>query len=483
MISLKDYYFRIQILIVFLSIPVSLLSQEETEIDTSGYMSFGFGAKESEVLNFNLMVAASKGYVSEIQRIIKNGADPDTRTYEKVTPLMYAVANNQLDAVKALLAYNIDVNAMSAFSETPLLAAVKNGNVEIAETLIRDSANINLADRYGATPLHYAAIYGYFYMVDMLLYYEAQINYKTNDGTTPLIAAIWAGNSDIADLLIQNGADPEEKDNIGFTPLLVAAQNGDTVIMGMLLKRDINLYEVNKFNYNALDISIKSNQKEATSYLMRKGDKWTTNGNKSVSPYLVAAKYSRKEIAGLLEKNNVPKTYKFGFDQVAISASFKGCLYDYFTGVGISFKEPSINGGIFAGLDLKPGYTRVLMKETETLFYQYMNKSSMIYVGLFKDFSITNYAIKGNWYFSGSLAAGYTFGNKLKGTGITPDNKIRIIPGIALKWTRDNLNFYGGFDVLKSEFYKVGPVWLRVGVSYNIFFDNIRAPGKEIKWY
>jgi ankyrin repeat protein len=400
-----------------------------------------------------------------------------------VTPLLYAVANNRLDAVKVLLNYDIDINVMTTYWETPLLAAVKNGNVDIAEALIRDSADTKVSDKYGATPLHYAAIYGYFYMVDMLLYYEAAVYSKTNDGTTPLMTAVWAGYSDISDLLIQNGADPEEKDNLGFTPFLIAAQNGDTVIMEMLIKRNINLYEVNSFNYNALDIAIKSNQKEATAYLLKKGDKWASSENNPVSPYSVAAKYVRKEIAVLLEKNNIPRTYKFGFDQVAISASFRNCFYDYFTGIGVLFKEPSINGGIFLGLDVKPGYTRVLMKESETKFYQYFNKSSMIYAGLFKDFAITDFPYKGNWIFSGSLAAGYSYGNKLKGTSITPENKIRIIPGIGLKWTNDRLNFYSNIEIIKSEFYKVGPLWLRLGVSYNIFFDNVRAPGKDIKWH
>jgi hypothetical protein len=372
---------------------------------------------------------------------------------------------------------------MTKASETPLLAAVKNGNIEIAESLIRDSADINLADKNGTSPLHYAAIYGYFNMVDMLLYYDASISKKANDGTSPLMAAVWAGYPDIADLLIQNGADPEETDNNGFNPFLVAAQNGDTVIMEMLIKKNINLYKVNKYNYDALDISIKSNQIKATAYLLRKGDRWTSNGKKPVSPYSVAAKYSRKEITGLLEKNNIPKTFKSGFDQVAITASLKACPYDYFTGLRATFKEPTLNGGIFIGLDIKPGYTRVLIKESSTLYYQYMNKSSVIYGGLFKDIALTDYTFKGNWFFSGSLAAGYTFGNRLKGSGILTGNKIRIIPEIALKWINNNSGFYCGLDFLKTDFYKVGPVWLRLGYSYYIFFDNVRAPAKNIKWY
>ena len=483
MISFRIYNLHILILVCLLSIPMPLLSQEETEIDTSEYFTSGFDQDYDATLNYNLMIAASKGYVSEIHRLIRNGADPNEITSEKITPLMFAVVNNKLDAVNALLYYNIDVNVMTLFSETPLLAAVKNGNLEIAEALIRDSADINIPDEHGATPLHYAAIYGNFYMTDMLLYYNAETYNKTSDGTTPLMAAVWARHPDIADLLIQNEANPEESDNQGFTPLLIAAQNGDTVSLDLLIRRRINLYEVNKFNYNALDLAIKSNQKEAVAYLIRKGDKWISDVNKSINPYLVAAKYNRKEIIQILEKNKIPRTYRVGFDQVSISASFKGCFHDYYTGFGLSFKEPSLNAGIFAGCDLKPAYDRVLIKESESLFYQYMDKSSMAYAGLFKDFKITDHPYRGNWYITGSVAAGYTFGNKLKGTSINPSNKMRIIPAIALKYTRNNLNFYGGLEFLRTEFYKVGPVWIRFGVSYDIFFDKVRSPGKDIRWY
>jgi ankyrin repeat protein len=435
------------------------------------------------VLNYNLMVAASKGYTSEIHRLIKRGADPNASMRDQVTPLMFAVVNNKLDAVNTLLSYNVDVNIMTVFSETPLIAAVKNGNLDIAEALIRDSANINLPDKHGATPLYYASIYGNFSMTDLLLYYDAETYKKTADGTTPLMAAVWAEQRDVADLLIQNGANPEETDNMGFTPFLIAAQNGDTVIMDLLIKRRINLYEVNQYKYNALDLAIKSNLKEAADYLLRKGDKWVSDGNKSINPYLVATKYERREIVQMLEKQKIAKNYNFGFDQAILSTSFKGSLHDYFIGFSISFKEPSLNAGIFAGCDLKPGYTRVLQKKAESQFYQYKDKSSMAYIGLFKDFKITDRPLNSNWFISGSLAVGYTFGNKLKGTEIKPPNKVRIIPGIDLKWIKNSLIVFTGLEFLKSDYYKVGPVWLRAGVSYSIFFDKVRAPGKDIKWY
>jgi ankyrin repeat protein len=475
-------YFRYTFLILMISLSIPVLSQE-TETDTTVYASILTGPDAQNTLNYYLMVSATDGDTISAEWLLHHGAEINSATYEGITPLIFAVANNRLSTVDLLLKYGSDVNIVSNYSETPLLIAVKNQNLEIAELLIRDSADINFSDRYGATPLHYASIYGYFYIVDMLLYYNAEIYNKANDGTSPLMAAIWSGYLDIADLLLQNGADPEEKDNQGFTPLLIAAQNGDTLMMDLLLKRRVNLYEVDNAGYNALDIAIRSDQKAGAEYLLRKGDKWSSPAAKAVDPYSIAQVYRRKDLAVLLQDYNIPKNYKFGFDQVTFNVSANACFHDYFIGASLSFKEPSLNAGIFAGFDTKPGYTRILIKEREDLYYQYMDKGSMAYAGLFKDIALTNNPLKGNLLLTGSLAVSYRFGDKFKGTEIIPEMKIRIIPGIGIKWSKERYSITSNLSYMKTEFYKVGPVWLRMGFSYTLFFNDIRAQGKIIKWY
>ncbi|MBA4322167.1 MAG: hypothetical protein C0408_05055 [Odoribacter sp.] len=477
-----NIYLRVLLVIFLFNIQSGLLSQI-VEIDTTVKYKYPLTRSDQLDLNNYLMLAASSGEIPVIHWLIRSGAEADAKTYENVTPLMFAVAHNMLEAVKALLQYNPDINVMTLFSETPLLAAAKNGNPDIAELLIRDSADINLADKNGATPLHYSSIYGYLDLTDLLLYYGAVLDLKSVDGTTPLMAAIWAGYADITDLLIQSGANCKERDNLGFTPFMGAAQNGDTIIMEMLLKHGVNMYEINNFNYDALDILIRSNHKEAVEYLFRKGYKWVSRMANTINPYSVATKYARKDIILILAKNQVPENYRFGFDQVAISASVKFSFHDYYTGVHLAFKEPLINGGIIAGIDFKPGYTRVLLKVNESLYYQYHDKSSAAYCGIFKDFALTDRPFGGNWSATVSVAGAYTFGNKLKGTNITPGNKFKIIPSAGIKWTKSNFSIYGNIDYMKSKFYMIGPVWLRAGFAYNIFLDNDRAPGKNIKWY
>jgi ankyrin repeat protein len=457
---------------------IDSLAAMKPMIDTSEYIpSFYPGA-----LDYNLMIAASKGYDSEIERLIGKGANVNSETQEGATPLIFAVSNNKLSAVKTLLYYNPILDIVTMSYETPLLIAVKESNFEIAEALMRAGAEIDCTDRHGATPLHYASLYGFFDIVDLLLYYGASVDIKSEEGTTPLMASIWAGYSDIADLLIQNGANMEVRDNDGFTPFLMASFNGDTLLMDLLYKQGVDIYVTNTANHNALTLSILTGHSKATEFLLKIGDKWTTSGKNIFDPYVVASKYQRKEIIRILEKNNLPGKLKYEIDQVNMSVSSRFCLNDIYTGASLSFREPYLNGGIITGCDMKLWYTRVLSKKSDDLYYQYMDKGSVAYAGLFKDFTLTRNAFKGNCGFSTSLSAGYAFGNKLKGTRIGPENKLMIVPAISFNWTKKNLSLSLGMTYLKTEYYHNGSVWFRIGSSYNFYFDNVRTKSKTIKW-
>lgn len=482
MISLAKINLRIAFLITLISLSAGLNAQIVV-LDTTIKRSTPLTLSEQLDLNNFLIMAVTSDNVAAIKWLMKHGAEIDWKTSENATPLMLAVSNNMTAAVEELLTYNPDVNIVTIYSETPLLAAVKNGNMEIAEALIRDSADYEFTDINGARPLHYASVYGYFYITDLLLYYEADTESKTKDGTTPLMAAIWSGYADIADLLIQHDAKCEEKDIHGFTPLMIAAQNGDTVIMEMLLKKGVNMYDVNAYNYDALDICIRSDKKEAIEYLFRKGYKWNSSASKTINPYTVAIKYGRSEIKNLLESNQVPDNPHFGFDEMIISTSFKFCFHDYITGVNFAFKEPFLNGGIIAGIDFKPAYTRVLVKESDNYYYQYRDKSSLAYFGIFKDFPMSDKSNGKTWSFTSSLSGAYIIGNKVKGTNIYPDKKLKIIPSLGIKYESGGFTFNANIEYTKTNYYKIGPVWMRIGIGYILFFDEVRAPGKTIKWY
>jgi ankyrin repeat protein len=479
MLSTKTSLFKIFLVFSLLLSGGRSFCQVEMIIDTSDYMPEVLKGS----LENNLMIAASKGYVAEIERLLEKGADIDAESLEGATPLIFAVANNQISSVLTLLDYNPEVNTLTFNNETALIISVRNRNSEITEALIRGGADIDMADKNGATPLHYATLDGSFDMADLLLYYDADCNKKADDGTTPLMAAILAGFTEIADLLIQNGANLEARDKDGFTPLLIAAQNGDTLIMSLLLRDGVNLYEKNNYNYNALSIAIESNKKTAVEFLLEKGDKWVTPENEAVNPYRLASSLGRKDIVEILEKNNIKGNQGLRIDEICLSASVKFNLRDYFTGLAISFNEPLLNAGFIAGCDLKPVYTRVLVRESENTYYQYYDKSAIVYTGLFKDFTISEYNSTSRLSISTSLSAGYSFGNIFRGTDISPENKFKILPSAGLKYQSKSLTFKADLEYMKTSFYRIGPLWVRFGFAYSYYPGITRSPGKTIKWY
>ncbi len=114
MSSFRNYLLRIFLTGTMLSTALVSFCQQEPDdsviaagqlIDTSDYIpSFYSGAAD-----YNLMIASSRGYVSEIERLIKAGADVNAETAEGATPLVFAVSNNRLSAVEELLKFKPDV--------------------------------------------------------------------------------------------------------------------------------------------------------------------------------------------------------------------------------------------------------------------------------------------------------------------------------------------------------------------------------------
>lgn len=461
---------------IFLSINTS--GQDEPGIiDTSYYLPYPDG------LNTNLMIASAEGYTSEVHRLIKLGADVDATNYENITPLIYAVANNHVTTVKALLEYNPDTETFTNSGESALHIAAKDNMVEIVEVLIRAETNINLKDSHGATPLHYATAYGYFYMCDLLLYYNADIEARSEDGSTPLIASVYSAQADISDLLLQSGSNPDIPDNEGYTPLMIASQNNDTLTMSLLLNAGADLDAINAYNFDALGMAIRTNQYEAFKFLLERIDSEKYKNKKILSPVLIAQKFGKTKILEELKDAGFSEPSKFEFDRVNIQAGIKTAIRDYYTRLGLSFKNPLLKLMVNAGFELKPVYSRVLVEYSSDTYYQYFDKRYIIYAGIGKEFRLTENYSRGNLSIDFNINAGYMMASQYRGTNIKPPDKVRIMPQVFLRWEKSKFNIYGGYEFMNTELYRIGPSWFSFGLSYDLYFDKMQSPIKKIKWY
>jgi len=145
--------------------------------------------------------------------------------------------------------------------------------------------------------------------------------------------------------------------------------------------------------------------------------------------------------------------------------------------------EPTKNIGFIFGFDTRLWYSRVMLKSDDNLYYQYMEKSSLVYAGVFKDIKLTDNPLRWNIYFSGSLSGGYWFGNDFRGTNTSPENKFVVLPAAGFKMVKNSYSIQAGLEYMNTGYYKMWPVWLRIGLAYNFDFEFGKTPVKTIKWY
>jgi ankyrin repeat protein len=161
-----------------------------------------------------------------------------------------------LAIVERLIKEDANVNGVSEFKITPLMYAVRNYNINLAQVLISSGAYVNgnsikdLTPIDGYTPLMKAVQINDLNMVKFLIEKcHADINYKDlRNKQTPLcIATHFAEASTkhqfqipIIQFLLCNGADYTIPDSQGITPLNIAQQYSNKTIENLLLTGEYN---------------------------------------------------------------------------------------------------------------------------------------------------------------------------------------------------------------------------------------------------
>ena len=146
------------------------------KIKTISLIIFSIGlqtAKSQDVLNYELLRAATEGNVETAKSLIDKGAD---------------------------------VNTQNTLGWTPLHAAIWNSRQQMVEMLIENKADINKTNHKGEASLYFAAEKGQRSIVEMLIANGADINIVSNENKNALTIAREKGHNSIADFLTQNGA-------------------------------------------------------------------------------------------------------------------------------------------------------------------------------------------------------------------------------------------------------------------------------------
>lgn len=150
-----------------------------------------------------------KSNIEKISKLLKNGANPDIKTPDGITPLMTI---SHLTIVKQLLEHGADVHLKSKNGCTALIyqASFRSPQAgDIVEILLEHGAKINAKDQFhGFTPLMMAVLAQSYQAVEVLCKRGAETNATSLVGRPALYFAARQGQLNTIDLLLKFGADP-----------------------------------------------------------------------------------------------------------------------------------------------------------------------------------------------------------------------------------------------------------------------------------
>lgn len=140
-----------------------------------------------------------------------------------LTPMMLAIAKENIDLVEALIAAQVDVNELDGAGMTALVFAANKNNVRIVQLLRRAGARIEVVNN-NLSGLMMAARNSSLELIQVMKPTPPEINIPAEDGWTAIYFAINRQDLDILRYLLDHGACTSVKDVNQQTPLQYAEE-------------------------------------------------------------------------------------------------------------------------------------------------------------------------------------------------------------------------------------------------------------------
>jgi len=245
-----------------------------------------------------------------LERLLKQGADPNKRNDANVAALMWAATD--LEKTRVLLAHGAEVNARSSDMRTALMIAARRpGNSAVVKLLLEKGANANPNTHPGAesSPLIEAATAGDAGSVELLLGRGADVkeagepalemavvercskcvalltakNLSRQDYTIALANTASLGDAGAVRMMLDHGADVNAADPLGRTALMYASSS-DLIpldVVKLLVEHGANVNakdghkQAGDFGLTALDIAKLHGETPVVEYLSKAGAKGT----------------------------------------------------------------------------------------------------------------------------------------------------------------------------------------------------------------
>lgn len=152
-----------------------------------------------------LVRAAEADDTAKMRTLIEQGADINAMGKDKVTPLVWVMANRNYAGVEALLKLGANPNLKGTYGNSPTWLAAGRQDPKMLELMLKHGGNPNIIGAGQRTALEEAVNQMDVPTIDMLVKHGANLNYANEVGES---AATWAaalGRFDILAHLLELG--------------------------------------------------------------------------------------------------------------------------------------------------------------------------------------------------------------------------------------------------------------------------------------
>ena len=393
---------------------------------------------QQQDINQLLISAILSRNADSVQLMLSQGANPNYEDVYGITPLLFAVETGDTNIIKLLLDKGAKIDIVPPYDPPAVSFAVINYKDTVLSFLLEHGANPDIEDWAGRTPLYYAIRNGNYTAADMLLLYGADPD-RIVDGWTPLQLASYFNDTLLINMLIYYGADINMPDTLGITPLHVAAQYNNLLAAQDLVDNEARLDLLTNDLASPVDFAIYSRSHKVFDYLMEKDPSFDNFVNGQFDAYQVAEFQQNYHARRVLAKRGL-RTPTFMLEYYVRFAQFFN-FGSYMPGLDLGLRELFSNVSLTFGFYQRLMSKRILIQESEHVFYQYWESRWIIDITARKDLYLFHIG-RVNSYLS--LGANFLLSHATyRGTLLTDMTKeITPVGGLSFDYNRF------GFDVL-----------------------------------
>jgi len=218
--------------------------------------------------------ASANGYIDIIEVLVKKyNASLDIMSINKRTPLHMAAEKGRLECIAKLLALNADPNFNDANGYTPLHLAAENNHPDAVRQFINHTPSLIFqANKDGNTSAHIAAHKGSLEVMKALVECDpASVNTRNKRSyETPMHLAASGGHYELMQFLFSKGGSVEDEDKEGMTPLHLCAKYGHRNLIEALKGKISPSMSSGKNGLTAIHVAAEYGQAEIVQDMLQK---------------------------------------------------------------------------------------------------------------------------------------------------------------------------------------------------------------------